>query len=498
MAGRGRAPPPGGGNRQKSNLRLTLKIKDSNKPRPTQSQIFEMTHTRLRCFLTGLNDLQNGGFTVFTDLPATIDQLTSDKGKEELAKLNLETATTPKLRAARTEFISGLPRHVGNRTADEIKTELKHSNPWLSDVTVYKIKDYYHIFKLTCNDSTETDRVLRDEPNAFHTRISQSQIKAEQFTELQICFNCYKYESHTSKQCPSKTIVCSECAQTGHTHYQCTSTIKRCLNCPPDNNNHRTLAASCPIKRRAIADKEKRLKDETEKQNNKTYSTIVKNTIKETIPAPRPTINLTDKTQLKMVALVIEAHIASIGDGRPYNEILSESLRLNYDIDVKLPNRDSQKILNVYLNPGQQKTDSTTDDSSDNEQSMDSIPAPTPCPSPLKPKDVRPKRQRTPEQTTSSKTQKQPRQETIKPAYGFRVFRSEKDPEKLPTTITADWTIDQITKRPEFGLRVHVYGDIDKFQYDLTNRLFAPSRDKIRFINDQTFQSFDKIAHYNK
>ena len=91
-----------------------------------------------------------------------------------------------------------------------------------------------------------------------------------------------------------------------------------------------------------------------------------------------------DKTQLKMVAFLIEAHIASIGDGRPYNEILSESLRLNYDTDVKLPNRDSQKILNVYLNPGQQKTeDSTTDDSTDNEQSMDSIPAPTPCPSPL-------------------------------------------------------------------------------------------------------------------
>ena len=148
-----------------------------------------------------------------------------------------------------------------------------------------------------------------------------------------------------------------------------------------------------------------------------------------------------------MVALVIEAHIDSIGDGRPYNEILSESLRLNYDIDVKLPNRDSQKILNVYLNPEQQKTeDSTTDDSTDNEQSMDSIPAPTPCPSPLKPKDVRPKRQMTPEQTTSSKTQKQPRQETIQPTYGFRVFRSKKDPEKLPNIITADWTIDQILK----------------------------------------------------
>ena len=77
-------------------------------------------------------------------------------------------------------------------------------------------------------------------------------------------------------------------------------------------------------------------------------------------------INLTDKTQLKMVAIVIEAHIAMIGDKRPYTEILLESLKLNYDIDVKLPNRNSQKIIDIYLNPGQQKTeDSTTDDSSD-------------------------------------------------------------------------------------------------------------------------------------
>ena len=135
-------PQPGDGNRlAKTTLRLTLKIKDSNKPKQAQSQIFEITHTRLRCFLTGLNDLPSGGFTVFTDLPATIDQLKSDKGKEELAKLNLETATTPKLRAARTVFFSRIPRHIGNRTADEIKTELRQSNPWLSDITVYKIKD---------------------------------------------------------------------------------------------------------------------------------------------------------------------------------------------------------------------------------------------------------------------------------------------------------------------------------------------------------------------
>ena len=86
---------------------------------------------------------------------------------------------------------------------------------------------------------------------------------------------------------------------------------------------------------------------------------------------------------------------------------------------------------------------------------MDSAPAPTSCPSPSKPNDVRPKRQRTPEQTTS-KTQKQARHNTSQPAYEFEVVSSEKDHEIIPTKIPADWTRDEIIKRPEFELKVHV------------------------------------------
>ena len=73
------------------------------------------------------------------------------------------------------------------------------------------------------------------------------------------------------------------------------------LSSPRRSAELKKANTSAAIKRLAIADKEKRQKDETEKQNNKTYATIVKNMIKETIPAPKPTINLTDKTQLKMV-----------------------------------------------------------------------------------------------------------------------------------------------------------------------------------------------------
>ena len=57
----------------------------------------------------------------------------------------------------------------------------------------------------------------------------------------------------------------------------------------------------------------------------------------------------------------MEAHIASIGDGRPYNLILQESLKAN-NLDVIIPNRDSQKIMDIYLNPKQKQKDHAPDE----------------------------------------------------------------------------------------------------------------------------------------
>ena len=64
----------------------------------------------------------------------------------------------------------------------------------------------------------------------------------------------------------------------------------------------------------------------------------MKTTIKETTPPTKPVINLTEKHHLKYVILILEVNIASIGDGRPYNVILQESLKAN-NIDAVIPNR---------------------------------------------------------------------------------------------------------------------------------------------------------------
>ena len=132
------------------------------------------------------------------------------------------------------------------------------------------------------------------------------------------------------------------------------------------------------MSKEAIAQKQQKLQNASEIQNNQTYANIVKTTIKETTPLTKPVINLTEKHHLKYVIFILEAHIASIGDGRPYNVILQESLKAN-NIDAVIPNRDSQKIMDIYLNPKQRQKDhvpeeflyesnSSSDESSDEEE----------------------------------------------------------------------------------------------------------------------------------
>ena len=193
---------------------------------------------------------------------------------------------------------------------------------------------------------------------AFITKINTNQMTPETFTHLLICFKCYKYEQHATKDCTETEIKCSECAQTGHTFQNCTNTTKRCLNCPTNDNFHRTLAAKCPYRKKTIDNKNRQQNEKQTTEQNKTYAAIAQAAIKQTLPQSKistPKITLTNKTHLKLTALILEAHIASLHCPQQYGKILSQSLKDNFDIDATFPDRDSGKIFNFYYN--QEKND---------------------------------------------------------------------------------------------------------------------------------------------
>ena len=106
---------------------------------------------------------------------------------------------------------------------------------------------------------------------------------------------------------------------------------------------------------------------------NATYAKIVKTTIENTAPKQ---INITQNMDIKLIALILEAHIATLTGKRRFGETLSESLKLNYDIDAKFPDRDSQEILNIYLD----RSDATTDKQMETDQpTTDTDEGPTTC-----------------------------------------------------------------------------------------------------------------------
>ncbi|KAF2346266.1 hypothetical protein FHG87_022978 [Trinorchestia longiramus] len=90
-------------------------------------------------------------------------------------------------------------------------------------------------------------------------------------------------------------------------------------------------------------------KQETEK-NNSTYLDIANTAIQQT-NQPTPALTLSSNTHIKLAALVIEAHIASLAKIESCRTILSKSLKRNFNIDTSFPDRDSQKIFKLFINP---------------------------------------------------------------------------------------------------------------------------------------------------
>ena len=532
------------------NLRVFLKYVD-RKHKTNKTDIFETVHIKLKGCLTGLRETTNG-FNAYTDLDATVDALTSVKGLSEFRRLNLEPQVPPEIKARRTVFVRGLDSSVGSQTVGDITDELVKNHDWIKYVLATKIKDYTHVIKLTFGSTDETDRALRDGLLAFSCRIPPSNITIEKFTSIQICFKCYKYEDHSTFQCTSTEIVCSECASSGHYHKDCKSLEKRCLNCPPNNNSHRTLAPSCPVKKQAIRAKEERDQSKKDTANNKTYSNIVKSTLLQTKPEPRPIINISDKTQLKLVVLIIEAHVTALTEERPYNEILTESLRLNYDVDVKLPNRDSQKILDLYYKPTtnrqQEKTKEQTDKrmETDEIQSPDKEPmfmtqtkqrqrldsestashAPTPFPSPVKGftdkqnyqypgrsrssslgMDQRQGRKRTKDSPTDQKDSKQKdnkRQDTGQKQksgrYSLKLYRNKDDKDPIPEYLTSEWLTSEIFDKVDEGggVKVYVTGDCELFLTHLQNNCVVPTRSQIQLLDKKEFDKLKRVTRRDK
>ena len=94
-------------------------------------------------------------------------------------------------------------------TEEELKDDMNSRNTQPEIVEVTKFGSYTHLFKIELRTIEQAQRVPQNEILCGHTKIASHQIEKEEFTDILICFNCYKLEDHSLANCPKKVQWCA-------------------------------------------------------------------------------------------------------------------------------------------------------------------------------------------------------------------------------------------------------------------------------------------------
>lgn len=265
---------------------------------------------------------------------------------KKLKEHELDITAPQEIRAKRSAFIRQLHYTVGQKPADEIQKEIETHQPWLQIRTITKIKDYTHVLKIECGDTQMARKVLDQGLLAFGMFIPPYNIKEEEYIPLQTCFQCYKFEQHTTKTCPDKNQQkCSECAGLDHRWEACKAPYKKCLNC---GGPHRTLAMQCPVKKEAILTKKTKTQETTTKKNLLPYNEAVKTSLRDYQP-PKTELVLQHDQSFSILTACILAHLHNVAEPGTFNVHLNRLLKLNnllpeFNAD---PNEPSHKLFNI-------------------------------------------------------------------------------------------------------------------------------------------------------
>lgn len=334
--------------------KVRLKFINRQSP-PNRSLVLQTAATLLNSPFTRLFDTGDG-FKAVCRNQDDVDKILSIKGMTELKKIGLQVVTPPEIRARRSVFVRQLDHDFGKNTAEEIKQELEDKNEWMKIDEVVKIGTYTHVIKIRFMETSMADKALSTGFLGFNLSVAPEQIKREQFVNLLICFACYKYESHATADCPNKaTKLCSNCAEDGHIYKDCPNTnATNCLNCVrenrPEANTHRTMAMSCPVKKRMIRTKQDEEKQREENKQNTTYAKIAQQAVKQAQSAPSPTttIEIGNKTDYQVMVCLLYAHVMNLANPGTFEQEMNILLKLNGMPEMKFPpNPDSGKALRV-------------------------------------------------------------------------------------------------------------------------------------------------------
>lgn len=343
-----------------------IRLKHQDKQNPTEARrVVELAYGKFNVPFTRIFST-NDGFKVICRNEFDADKILGKEAKLELQKLGLQITVPPETRAKRSIVLRQLDNIIGSNTPEEIKHEMERVNSWLKIDEVVKMKNFTHILKLRLEETTMVEKAKQQGILAYNMSISPTQIEQENYVHINTCFNCYQMEDHITKDCPHKNLkICSECSETGHTYKECKNTEKGCINCRNRGYqfNHRTLAMSCPIRRKIVAEKTEEDKNKALSQEQNTYAAIARRAVAEAKNTESTTqINLSECKHTKILISIMHAHVMNMCNPGTYQSELNRMLEQNELPTMWFPeNPDSGRLLGATYTPQENITETPTE-----------------------------------------------------------------------------------------------------------------------------------------
>lgn len=352
-------------NESTNNMTTTVRLKHQDKQKPTEARkVVELAYCKFNVPFTRIFSTSEG-YKVICRNEQDADKILSKEAKEELQKIGLIVITPPETKARRSIIIRRLDQIIGSNSPEDIKHELEKENEWLKIEEVVKIKNYTHILKIRLEETTMVQKAQQQGILAYNMAISPNQIEKENYYHILTCFNCYQLEEHLTKDCPyTDQKICSECSETGHTFKDCRNTEKSCINCKRHGNqaNHRTLAMSCPLRKKIIADKQNETRNTTMNKEENTYAAIARRAVAEVRQTESTTqLNLSDYKHTKILISIMHAHVLNLCNPGTYQAELNKMLAKNELPTMWFPdNPDSGKLLGATMQNNLENGDNET------------------------------------------------------------------------------------------------------------------------------------------
>ena len=237
--------------------------------------------------------LPNKGVKIFTESEICIQNLQIETNKLKFSeRIGLQFQPSLERLASCTLVIRPHNASAFDDADDVIAAAVRRAAgaPVDEPITIWRSNDRKTV-KLIFQHRTYAETVQKNGFGVGGFYFSKYRIQFGEYFHINQCMKCFEFETHTTRNCKSTTLLCSECGSEGHIWRHCPQpSPPRCINCRKRGQdcNHRTLANTCPLKKEIIRRKRDEKYQKEKHQEHLPVIQAVQNTITTMMAQPPP------------------------------------------------------------------------------------------------------------------------------------------------------------------------------------------------------------------